>query len=73
MTAPAGFVPSVMIRKGGEETIYSLSADDAFLKSIQHFSDCIVNERTRQERYNTILKQAKLIDEFEKLAGWDNI
>lgn len=37
LTAPAGFVPEVVIRKGNEEEKRNLPADDAFKKSILHF------------------------------------
>lgn len=69
-TAPAGFTPTAMIRKGNEETIVELPADDAFQKSIHHFADCIRNEEVRLDRYRIIMKQAELIDEFKRLALW---
>ena len=70
LTAPAGFTPTATIRKGNEDTVIELPADDAFLKSIKHFIDCINNVETRQERYKIIAKQAELVDEFKKQAGW---
>jgi len=70
LTAPAGFVPTASIRKGNEDIVVELPADDAFLKSIEHFVDCINNEDSRKERYSIIIKQAELVDEFKKLAGW---
>ncbi len=70
LTAPAGFVPTATIRKGNEDTVVELPADDAFLKSIKHFVDCINNEDARKESYRIITKQAELVDEFKKLAGW---
>lgn len=72
LTAPAGFVPTATIRKGDEERIVELPADDAFLKSIQHFVECIKNKSVRSERYQIITKQAELIDEFKRLANWEN-
>jgi len=71
LTAPAGFVPTAMIRRGNEETIVKLPADDAFRKSIKHFADCVNDEETRKERYRIILKQAELVDEFKRQAGWE--
>ncbi len=70
LTAPAGFVPTATICKGNEETSINLPADDAFLKSIRHFIACISDEKTREERYAIISKQAELVDEFKKQAGW---
>lgn len=70
LTAPAGFIPSATIRKGNEDTVIDLPVDDAFLKSIKHFVDCVNNEEIRHERYGIITKQAELVDEFKKLAEW---
>lgn len=69
LTAPAGFVPTMEIRKGNEVETRQLSADDAFKKSICHFADCIADEAAREKQYDIILKQAKLVDEFQRLAG----
>ena len=70
LTAPAGFSPSAIIRKGNEDNIVKLPTDDAFLKSIQHFAKCIYNEDARLERYSIITKQAELIDSFKRMASW---
>ncbi|WP_378950789.1 Gfo/Idh/MocA family protein [Pelosinus sp. sgz500959] len=69
LTAPAGFVSQMMIRKGNEDEFRDLPADDAFLKSILRFKECIENETIRKENYSLISKQAELIDQFKKLAG----
>ena len=70
LTAPAGFVPSATIRIGNEDTNIDLPADDAFLKSIKHFRNCIENEKVKTDRYQAIVKQAELVDEFKRQAGW---
>lgn len=70
LTAPAGLVPTATIRKGNDDTVIELPADDAFLKSIKHFVVCIKDENVRNERYQIISKQARLVDEFKKMAGW---
>ena len=70
LTAPVGFVPTATIRKGNEEKTVDLPADDAFLKSIKHFVQCIEDEKVREERYKIITKQAEFIDEFKRLSGW---
>ena len=69
LTAPAGFTPEVIIRKGNEEEKRNLPADDAFKKSILHFSHCIENPETRKETYQTLLRQANLVEDFKNLAN----
>ena len=69
LTAPAGFVPTAAIRKGGEVRTIELPADDAFGKSVRHFMNCITDPAVREENYGRILKQAKLVDDFVRLAG----
>ena len=72
LTAPVGFVPKAIIRKGNKETEVELPEDDAFLKSIRHFVQCKEDEKIREERYRIITKQAELIDEFKRLSGWED-
>ena len=69
LTAPVGYVPRVVIRKGNEELKVDLPSDDAFLKSILFFKKCIEDQKTRMERYRTIMRQAELIEEFRRMAG----
>lgn len=71
LTAPAGFTPEVIIRKGNEEEKRSLPSDDAFKKSILHFCHCIEDSKTREENYQTLLRQAKLVEDFKQLSGLD--
>lgn len=71
LTAPAGFVPEVIIRKGNEEEKRNLPADDAFKKSILHFSKCIEEEKVRKANYETLLRQARLVEQFKQLANID--
>ena len=63
LTAPDGFEPTAEITLGSETEIVKLSPDDTFGKSIEHFCRCVQDEKTREENYKTILKQAKLVDE----------
>jgi len=70
LTAPAGFVPTATIRKGNEERSIELPADDSFLKSIKYFYSCVNDEEIREQNYKTIAKQAMLVDEFKRMAGW---
>ena len=71
LTAPAGFTPEVIIRKGNEEEIRNLPADDAFKKSILHFCKCVEDANTREENYQILLRQAKLVEDFKVLSGLD--
>lgn len=69
LTAPAGFVPEVIIRKGNDEEKRSLPADDAFKKSIQHFCRCIEDPAAREDNYQALLRQAKLVEQFKVFSG----
>lgn len=68
LTAPAGFVPEVIIRKGNEEEKRNLPADDAFKKSILHFCECINNAEVRKANYETLLRQARLVEQFKQMS-----
>lgn len=69
LTAPAGYTPEMVIRKGNEEEKRNLPADDAFKKSILHFCQCVENNDVRKENYQTLLRQAKLVEDFKVLAN----
>ena len=69
LTAPAGLVPEVIIRKGNEEEKRNLPADDAFKKSILHFCHCIEDEQTRKDNYQTLIRQAVLVEKFKQMAN----
>lgn len=71
LTAPAGFTPTATIRKGNEETTIELPSDDTFYKSIRHFRACMDDRGLREQRYQIMIRQAELVDEFKKLAGWE--
>lgn len=67
LTAPVGFVPSYTIKKNQDVETRLLSADDAFLKSIQRFMNCVENAEVRLEEYELLKKQNELLEEFKKL------
>lgn len=71
LTAPAGFVPEVIVRKGNEEEKRNLPSDDAFKKSILHFCRCIEEPIVREDNYQTLLRQSRLVDSFMQKAGID--
>ena len=68
LTAPDGFEPNVIIRKGNEDEIRKLPSDEAFVKSIQRFVDCIYCDEARNDNYKIIERQAGFIEEFIKLT-----
>ena len=72
LTAPAGFTPEVIIRKGNEEEKRNLPADDAFKKSILHFCKCIEDASIRNENYQILLHQAALVEDFKRLSGMND-
>jgi dTDP-3,4-didehydro-2,6-dideoxy-alpha-D-glucose 3-reductase len=64
LTAPAGFAPEVTVKVGNDTTVKSLPEDDAFMKSILHFQQCIEDEGIRKSNYEEIAFQAKLVQQF---------
>ena len=62
LTAPDGFEPTAEITIGNETETVKLSADDTFRKSIEHFCKCVADEKTREMNYETIARQAELVD-----------
>lgn len=67
LTAPVGFEPTVIYKNGNEPAEkMTLAADDTFMKSIEFFRSCIEDKAVREQSYNDILKQAKLVDKFEE-------
>lgn len=66
LTAPAGFVPTYNVKKNQTYETHELPADDAFLKSIERFIQCINEERERKEEYEIIRRQSDLVDEFKR-------
>lgn len=61
-TAPEGFVPTAEITVGDETETVSLPADDTFQKSIAHFCKCVMDDETREANYETIARQARLVE-----------
>lgn len=67
LTAPADFIPSYTIKKNQEIESRELRADDAFLKSILRFQNCIADDTTRQEEYVILRNQGKMLEEFDAM------
>lgn len=68
LTAPEGFIPAYNIKKNQEYETRSLPADDAFLKSIIRFVDCVKDDNVRLSNYAIIRKQEVLLDQFIHLS-----
>lgn len=66
LTAPAGFEPTMTIRRNGEAEDISLPADDSFRKSIEHFAACIGDKDVRASRREEIRHQAELVEDVMK-------
>lgn len=69
LTAPAGFVPTYTIKKNQDFETRELSADDAFLKSIIKFKECVYDEVIRKNEYQLLHVQENLVEEFKTLAN----
>lgn len=69
LTAPAGFVPTYTIKKNQDFETRELSADDAFLKSIIKFKECVYDEVVRKNEYQLLHVQENLVEEFKTLAN----
>lgn len=68
LTAPKGFEPSYTLKKNQEFTNGSLPADDAFLKSIEHFGNCVNDATTRKNNYEILLRQERSVEEFKRIV-----
>lgn len=68
LTAPDGFEPDLIIRKGNNDETRKLPSDEAFVKSIRRFANCINNAEARKENYGIIERQAQYIDKFITLS-----
>lgn len=68
LTAPAGFKPNYTLKQNQDYSTHELPADDAFLKSMQVFVDCVNNDADRNAEYEILLTQEKLLDDFLRLS-----
>ena len=68
LTAPSGFVPSYTIKKNQKIETRNFPTDDAFLKSILRFVDCIESEVSCKEEYEILHTQEALVEQFKELA-----
>lgn len=68
LTAPDGFEPDIIIRKGNNDEVRKLPSDEAFVKSIQRFLGCINTAKSRLENYHDIERQARFVECFISLT-----
>lgn len=68
-TAPVDFASRIEVAWNGRKEFISLPKDDSFKKSLLHFLDCTCKSDVREAEYKDMLRQAKLMDDFRKLAG----
>ena len=69
MTAPNGFAPSYTIKNNQDLKTDVLPADDAFLKSIERFEQCVIDIETRKQDYKEILLQERLVEDFKSYSN----
>lgn len=69
LTAPAGFVPNYTIKKNQDYETRNLPADDAFLKSIERFVECLGNSEIRMEEYDIMHHQEELVEQYKSQSG----
>lgn len=62
LTAPEGFEPTVCVKQGNEEQVYTLPSDDTFKKSIEFFGKCVKNAELLIKHYNEIIYQSKIVN-----------
>ena len=62
LTAPPDFEPELVIKTQSGEKIIKVPQDDQFLKSIQRFKMLISDKKNREEEYEVLLKQMRLLD-----------
>ncbi len=73
MTAPAGFMPSCIIKKNQVFETRELPADDAFLKSILCFEKSVKDNNVRCKNYRLIEQQASLVQEFKRVSKCNRV
>lgn len=64
LTAPDGFTPSYTLKQNQMTETHTLEADDAFLKSLLRFRDCVNDAEVRKEEYEILHHQEVLVEQF---------
>ena len=74
LTAPVGYIPKAYIKTGYETKEITLPEDDSFKKSIEFFSQCIIDNDKREKSFCDIIKQSQMVDEFRnKAVKWGKL
>lgn len=60
-TAGSDFSPTFTVSKASGNEQIVLSPDNSFLRSIEHFYDCIVNKHLRSNEYESIKRQSMMV------------
>lgn len=68
LTAPDGMEPEMVIKHNQEYITKKLPADNAFVKSIERFFDCLNDDNVREENYRLIARQSSFVNDFIKLS-----
>ncbi len=68
LTAPEGFIPTYTIKKNQDFETRNLPADDAFLKSIKRFVNCINDNEIRNENYVILHRQESMVEQFREIS-----
>lgn len=69
-TAAGDYKPELIIKEGNTEKKIILPTDDQFLKSIDHFADCIHIQEIRELSYKEILYQGKAVETIKLKGGY---
>lgn len=64
-TAPSDFDVNIELEIKNKKYIINVGKDDQFYKSITYFSQLVSNHKLQEENYQSILKQAILLDRME--------
>lgn len=71
LTAPVGCVPDYTVKQNQDYKKYTFSEDDAFLKSILRFGECVYNNDARVNNYTVLLRQIELVQQFREISKLD--
>lgn len=66
-TPGVNFSPTITLEKQSEQFDYKIDAENHFIKILNEFNRCII-ENDMQKKYDEILNQARLIQEFRDKA-----
>ncbi len=65
-TAPSDFSPVIIVKKSGVQEIIHVTPCNQFTCMIQYFGQCMKDVRQKNQNYENIIAQSKLVDEVMK-------